>query len=123
MLLQRIGDVRIHSPVGLGQQLKGHRHDEQVVAAQVGGFVLLFDDSGHILGIVNGALVGLENILAELLKILLKIRRMAGKVYSGFALGAGVAFCFHLKFSHNVLLRSVVYTDKQLPSTFFARLL
>jgi hypothetical protein len=42
-----------------------------------------------------------KNILAHLVKITRKIRRVAGEIYLALAVGIGVAFRLDQKFCHN----------------------
>ena len=94
MLFLRVTEIRIHSSVGFDEKFKGNGDHEQVHLTQVAFLVLFLDLLGHGFGMENRTVVGLKNILADLIEILVKILGVAGEVHAGLALGGGVAFGF-----------------------------
>ena len=91
MLLQRKGKIGVHGPVGLGQQTERDRDHKEVHALQVGLPGVRRELRRHVRRVIYGAVVGREQIPADLVEGMGQIRRVTGKIHPGLPLGAGVS--------------------------------
>ena len=87
------GEVSVPSGGGIPQQFERHGKDEQVHRSEVSLAGVLRKLVCHVFFIENGAVVRLEDVLANGIKGFLEIIWMTGKIDLRLLAGIAVAFC------------------------------